>query len=209
MKIKLIYLLLFTAFTLVFGLMVDAMIADDQQLMQRIHLTQDTAHYYSNRLRLPPQKIEELKLTITAELQFLAYINYGVIIFALVVLLLLIGVIAKTTWQTVRFGGLHLLIANLVLLQLHWLMDFVPSYFYAGTNATMDIGISTSIILLLLQPILFFVAFLWNKLELKKQLHQQRWISIVAITLAILSGLIALIIGISVLFTPDLSGNIT
>jgi hypothetical protein len=48
-----------------------------------------------------------------------------------------------------------------------------------------------------------------NEFEINNNLHKQKWISYSAIVLASLTLLLVLFIGIGVLFTPDLSGNIT
>ena len=53
------------------------------------------------------------------------------------------------------------------------------------------------------------VAFTMNKRELRLHLHRQKWISYAALTLGVLSLILALIIGMGVLLTLDLSGNIS
>lgn len=53
------------------------------------------------------------------------------------------------------------------------------------------------------------VAFTMNKRELRLHLHRQKWISYAALTSGVLSLILALIIGIGVLLTLDLSGNIS
>ena len=115
----------------------------------------------------------------------------------------------KRPWQLQPFDGLTLLLLNTLLFGLHWLFIEFGNSFEEGNNATVYLRIYTGIGLLVVQPLLFYISYRWNRLELSRKLHRQKWISVAAIVLTAASGLLALIIGIGVLCTPDLSGNIT
>jgi hypothetical protein len=73
----------------------------------------------------------------------------------------------------------------------------------------MNIRIGILIGTFIIPPILFYTVYRMNIIELSHKLHQQKWISYLAISFTIISLLLALIIGMGILFTPDLSGNIT
>lgn len=73
----------------------------------------------------------------------------------------------------------------------------------------MDLSIGIFVGTIIVLPILFFAAYRTNQHELALKLHRQKWVSYLSITFAVLSLLLALVIGVGVLMTPDLSGNIT
>ena len=82
---------------------------------------------------------------------------------------------------------------------------FIDGQFEDGHNATSSIRITTEIIFLIISPLIFYATFKMNKFEISKNMHQEKWITNLALILFIISGLIALIIGIGILSTPDVS----
>jgi len=159
--------------------------------------------------RLTPEEVKQACMNLETEIEQLNQIK-GILKFTFVLIaILFLWIITKMEWRTVRFDGLTLLIANILLLNFHWLFEWFTDKFEEGQNATVNIRIVMSIALLIIQPILFYIAYKWNKIELFQNLHKQKWISYIAIVFTVLSGLLALVIGIGILLTPDLSGNIS
>ena len=122
--------------------------------------------------------------------------------------LFLLGIYKDGEW-TAPFDGLTLLVVNLLLFSFHWVPLWLIQDFEGGHNATIDSRLKISIALLITQPIFFFLAYRWNNAEISRNLHQQKWISAFALSLTLITGLLAFVIGIGILITPDLSGNIT
>lgn len=205
------FLLIFIslAFTIVFWFMLNATIQRNEQTLQDLQTyTKDLQNPFK-RPRLSGKEIFNLNQQLKKQIAVLNQTKTVTLFASFCLAAMIIWVVVQNKWQSAGFDGLALLIANVLLFNFHWLFYTLFTSFEEGHNAIQDIQLRTSIGLLLIQPILFFIAYQWNKLEIQASLHQQKWISIVAITLSILTGLIAIIIGIGVLFTPDLSGNIT
>lgn len=110
---------------------------------------------------------------------------------------------------TYRYDALALIGFTLLSLgfmpALDWMTDVIPF----SHNPSMEFRMSVFIAQFILTPALFFLAWRWNKSEITAGLHTQQWISILAFTLGTLSGIISIFIGLAVLFTPNLGGNIT
>ena len=107
-----------------------------------------------------------------------------------------------------RFDGLTLLIVGLAtlgvpLLQLH----FAESY-SGGVNATNNLRIWLNGFQLILLPVIFYWSYRLNKVEILNNLHQKKWISILSFTFFILFGIIAVVIGLGLLFKSYLYGKL-
>lgn len=103
-----------------------------------------------------------------------------------------------------------ILITALFCILIEWLlMNFTVKY-EEGHNATIDLGIYMQVFLLVAVPLILYLSYYTNNIEIKKGLHRQKWISLIALILFVLTGLIALSLGIALtFFVPELSGNIT
>lgn len=119
-------------------------------------------------------------------------------------------------WHMIRYrngfyayDGLVLVVLALLFNGITPFLQWMSDRILYAHNPTIKLRIAVMGVQTLLSPALFFLAFYWNKTEMKLGLHQKRWISVLAFTFGLLSGIIALIIGLGLLMTPDLSGNIT
>jgi hypothetical protein len=159
-------------------------------------------------LRLTKKEVKEICSRLNRELIQLDFMKRLITITIVTIIgIMLIG-IYKFDFSVKSFDGLSLLVVALLLFGIHWLVDEFCEFFYEGPSAS-KIRIGTLIGTLIIHPILFYVAYSMNELEINNNLHKQKWISYSAIVLASLTFLLVLFIGIGVLFTPDLSGNIT
>jgi hypothetical protein len=82
---------------------------------------------------------------------------------------------------------------------------FTGGHFEEGNNATIQSRVVIKVILLIITPLIFFTTYQLNQLEMRRNWHQEKWISNLAIFLMVFSGLLALVIGVGVLMTPDVS----
>jgi hypothetical protein len=181
----------------------------NKQTLERIDPLNTSLDYRNVRPRLTVDAVNQITKNINADLRLLNPMKGILIVTAVCLIALLVAGVAKSKWETSRFDGLALIIIAILSLGFHWLFILFNDTFENAHNATIYIRIATTATLVIIQPILFFVAYKWNTVELHKHLHQQKWVSIVAIGLTIISGIIALAIGIGILLTPDLSGNIS
>lgn len=119
-------------------------------------------------------------------------------------------------WHMIRYrngfyayDGLALVVLALLFNGITPFLQWMTDRILYAHNPTIKLRIAVMSIQIILSPALFFLAFYWNKTEMQLGLHQKRWISVLAFTFGLLSGMIALIIGLGLLMTPNLSGNIT
>ena len=159
---------------------------------------------------LTAEERNRLILSYTGDLDYLNRIQTISIFSSALCAILLVVFVTMQKISISRFDGFALLLCTLlVILTVPWLFYIFNTQFENGRNGTIDTSIVAGIALLTLSPLLFFSAYLLNVMEIKKVLHQQKWISVVSIVLMSIFTLIAMIIGVGVLLTPDLSGNIT
>jgi lysylphosphatidylglycerol synthetase-like protein (DUF2156 family) len=209
MKKRIIYCLFLFFLNIVLYAMVFLTVEANKQTLERIDPLNTSLDYRNVRPRLTVDEVNQITKNINADLRFLNPMKGILIVTAVCLIALLVASVVKSKWHTTRFDGLALIIIAILSLGFHWLFVFFNDTFENAHNATINIRIATTATLVIVQPLLFFVAYKWNRVELHKHLHQQKWVSIVAIGLTIISGLIALAIGIGILLTPDLSGNIS
>lgn len=113
-------------------------------------------------------------------------------------------------WNSYRFDGLLLFLLNLAVVPLPLFMEAFTSKFEEGNNATLQIRIAIEIVLLVLLPFLFYVAYRWNQHEIQCELHHQKWISMLALALVFITALVGVFLAIGMLFfTFNFSGGIS
>lgn len=161
------------------------------------------------RIRLSKKEVEELVLLWNEELPQLKSLQGIFIIGSFIGLISIFIVIRKKPFVIKKFDGFFLFFIGILLLSTEWLVDTVSDYFYGGGNALIDLSIGIFVGTLIALPILFLGAYRMNQQEMSIYLHRQKWISYLSMTFAVLILLCALFIGIAVLFTPDLNGNIS
>lgn len=160
-------------------------------------------------LRLTEKEVKEICQQLNSEIIQLDNLKW---IFTSIIILILaftIWGLIKFNLNVTRFDGLSLLVVTLLLFGFHSLVYEFSGGFYGGHNASMDIRIVILIGTFIVPPVLFYTSYRMNKIELIRNLHKQKWISYTTISLKVLSLLLALIVGIGALFTPNLSGNIS
>lgn len=191
---------------------VDSVIDSHKQTIDEIAPSTDAlklkaAHMWSSRLT--KSEIEEIFNTINKELIQLEFLQK---VFSITIILIcLINLVVFYRFNRImnRFDGLCLLVVAILVPSLNWMVYEFSDYFYGGHNASMNIRIGLFIGTLVIQPALCYIAYSMNKLEISLTLHNQKWITNLALVLSVVSLVVVLAIGIGVLFTPDLSGNIT
>lgn len=159
--------------------------------------------------RLTKSEIEEIFNTINKEIIQLEFLQK---VFSITIILIcLINLVVFYRFNRImnRFDGLCLLVVAILVPSLNWMVYEFSDYFYGGHNASMNIRIGLLIGTLVIQPALCYIAYSMNKLEISLTLHNQKWITNLALLLSVVSLVVVLAIGIGVLCTPDLSGNIT
>jgi len=139
-------------------------------------------------------QLDSLKSSAIALVSFCGILVIAIIVF-------------KPDFSVKKFDGLTVMAAYTLLICATFTLFkiFIDGRFEDGHNATIGIRASIEIILLIITPLIFFTALKLNKFEISKNMHQAKWITNLAIVLAVLSGLIALVIGIAILSTPDVS----
>jgi hypothetical protein len=176
---------------------------------EEITRSDDKYPFRNNSLRhLTQEEINKLVLKYKNELTNLDYLKSSTI-----ALLSLCGIIAlsiivfKPDFSVKKFDGAIVMAAYILLICTIFTIFkiFIDGRFEDGHNATIGIRASIQIVLLIITPLIFFTALKLNKFEIRKNMHQAKWISNLAKVLTVLSGLISLIIGIGVLSTPDVS----
>ncbi|HEY1040859.1 MAG TPA: hypothetical protein VGF30_15695 [Bacteroidia bacterium] len=206
----LIILITFLALSCLAFFMTSETIEETEYSRKRLLNVEKDLHIERILSHLTAEERNRLISTYTLDLDRLNRLHITSVFVAALCIILLIVFVAAQNFSINPFDGLTLLLCTLFLILI------IPCLFYIfntqfenGHNGTIDASIAAGITLLLLSPLLFLTAYLLNVMEIKKVLHQQKWISVVSIVLMSIFTLIAMIIGVGVLFTPDLSGNIT
>lgn len=157
---------------------------------------------------LAPEEISNLALKYKIELAQLDYLKSISIALISLCGILLIAIIAfKPDFSVKKFDGIAVALAYILLVCAILAVNnmFLKSQFEDGHNATIKIRGSIEIILLIISPLIFFTVKKLNKFEIDKNLHTVKWITNFSIVLTVLSALIALVVGIGFLSTPDVS----
>lgn len=212
MKKPILLFLFLSLVNLILILMISFTADSNRETIERIApATEELREKYrsSGLSRLSPEEIKEICAKLESQISRLDRLKKNLQIAEAFFAIILVWGLTKGPWQLQPFDGLTLLLLNTLLFGLHWLFIEFGNSFEEGNNATVYLRIYTGIGLLVVQPLLFYISYRWNRLELSRKLHRQKWISVAAIVLTAASGLLALIIGIGVLCTPDLSGNFT
>jgi hypothetical protein len=169
----------------------------------------DNNPFLNSPLRnLAPEEIKKLTAEYKIDLTQLDSLKSSAIALVSFCGILVIEIIVfKPDFSVKKFDGLTVMAAYTLLICATFTLFkiFIDGRFEDGNNATIGIRASIEIILLIITPLIFFTALKLNKFEISKNMHQAKWITNLAIVLAVLSGLIALVIGIGVLSTPDVS----
>jgi len=113
----------------------------------------------------------------------------------------------KHDFSVKKFDAVYMMIAYMLLLFAIVGVGkiFTGGHFEEGNNATIQSRVVIKVILLIITPLIFFTTYQLNQLEMRRNWHQEKWISNLAIFLMVFSGLLALVIGVGVLMTPDVS----
>lgn len=190
-------------------LLVTATIERTLYFHEKITRSDDKYLFLNNSLRhLTPEETNNLAIKYKDELTQLNYFKSSTIaLISLCGILILAIIVFKPDFSVKKFDGATVMAAYILLICTIFTIFkiFIDGRFEDGHNATIGIRSSIEIILLIIAPLVFFTALKMNKFEIRKNMHQANWITNLAIILTILSGLIALVIGIVVLSTPDVS----
>jgi hypothetical protein len=156
---------------------------------------------------LSNEDIKNLRLTYKVQLAQLDQLkSYTIALITFCGLLLISFITFKPNYSVKKFDGLTLMVSYILLIFiLFTIFKIFIDEFEDGHNATSSIRINTEIILMIISPLIFYATLKMNKFEISKNMHQEKWITNLALVLFIISGLIALIIGIGILSTPDVS----
>jgi hypothetical protein len=156
---------------------------------------------------LSKEDINNLTLTYKIQLAQLDQLkSYTNALITLSGLLLIFFITFKPNFSVNKFDGLTLMVSYILLIfSLFTIFKIFIDEFEDGHNATSSIRINTEIILLIISPLIFYAALKMNKFEISKNMHQEKWITNLALVLFLITGLIALVIGIGILSTPDVS----
>lgn len=177
--------------------------------LEEINRSDIYSPFLNNFLRhLAPEVINKLALRYKIELSQLDYLkSSSIALMSLCGILVIAYTVLKPDFSVKKFDGVIVLASYVLLICTTFAIFkiFTDSKFEEGYNATIGIRTSIETILLIIAPFIFFTAFKLNKFEISKNMHQLKWITNLAIVLAIVSGLIVLVIGVAVLSTPDVS----
>ncbi len=160
-------------------------------------------------VRLSKREVDELVLLWNRELIELERLQWIFTASFFIGVVFIFAILLKRGSMVKKFDGLFLWIITCCMVSVEWVIDVLSDKYYGGRNAIMDLSIGIFVGTIIVLPILFFAAYRMNQHELALKLHRQKWVSYLSITFAVLSLLLALVIGVGVLMTPDLSGNIT
>ena len=196
-----------TVLNIILFSMVISTIEENEITLVSIDPSNKELEFKGLRPRLTIDEVNQISKSINADLFLLKKMKGILIITSICLTILLLLIIKKSSWNTTRFDGLTLLFITILLFSLHWLLILFNNKFENGYNATINIRIVTEATLLIIQPILFFMAYKLNNMEISKKLHQYKWISFLSLILCIACTVITLIIGIGLLAAPDLGGN--
>ena len=169
----------------------------------------DKYPFRNNSLRhLTHEEITKLVLKYKNELTNLDYLKSSTIaLLSLCGIIVLSIIVFKPDFSVKKFDGAIVMATYILLIFTIFTIFkiFIDGRFEDGHNATIGIRALIEIVLLIITPLIFFTALKLNTFELRKNMHQANWISNLAKVLTVLSGLIALVIGIGFLSTPDVS----
>lgn len=160
-------------------------------------------------LRLTEEEVKVILQQLNSELIHLHHLKWAFIATTILILVTTLFAFLKFNFAISRYDGLTLLILTFLLFSFHSLVYEFSGNFYGGHNASMNVRTGILFGTFVVPPFLFYLAYRMNSTELSLNLHKQKWISYTAITLATICFVLALIVGIGVLTTPDLSGNIS
>ncbi len=165
--------------------------------------------FLNNSLRnLTTEEINNLSIKYKVELtelEFLKSSSLSLIFICIIWLIIIISI--KPDFSIKKFDSFTIIIAyiSLVFTLFAVFQMLIGGHFEFGHNATIRIRITIELIIMLINPLIFYTIFKLNKFEIEKNMHQGKWITNFAIVLTVLSGLIAFFIGIGLLLTPDVS----
>jgi hypothetical protein len=169
----------------------------------------DNNPFLNSPLRnLAPEEIKKLTAEYKIDLTQLDSLKSSAIALVSFCGILVIAIIVfKPDFSVKKFDGLTVMAAYTLLICATFTLFkiFIDGRFEDGHNATIGIRASIEIILMIITPLIFFTTFKMNRLEIGKNMHQAKWITNLSIFLTVLTGLLALVIGIAVLSTPDVS----
>lgn len=169
----------------------------------------DQYPFLNNSLRqLRPEEINKLAIKYKIELAQLDSLQSNTIALLALCGIVVIAIIGfKPDFSVKKFDGVTVMASYTLLICATFSVFklFIDSRFEDASNASIGIRASIEIILMIITPLVFFAALKLNKFEISKNLHHAKWISQLAIVVTVLSGLIALVIGIGVLSTPGVS----
>lgn len=157
---------------------------------------------------LSTEDIKNLKLKYIIELTQLDNLKSNTIVLISLSGILLLAIIAfKPNFSVNKFDGITLMVYYILLICTIFTVFkiFTDDQFEDGHNATSSIRINTESILVIITPLIFYASLKMNKFEISKNMHKEKWITNLALFLAILSGIITIVIGIAILATPDVS----
>jgi hypothetical protein len=169
----------------------------------------DNNPFLNSPLRnLAPEEIKKLTAEYKIDLTQLDSLKSSAIALVSFCGILVIAIIVfKPDFSVKKFDGLTVMAAYTLLICATFTLFkiFIDGRFEDGHNATIGIRASIEIILMIITPLIFFTTFKMNRLEIGKNMHQAKWITNLSIFLTVLTGLLALVIRIAVLSTPDVS----
>lgn len=157
---------------------------------------------------LTPEDIKNLTLKYKIQLAQLDQLKSNTIALITFSGLLLISFIAfKPNFSVNKFDGLTLMVSYILMIFTLFTIFkiFIDGQFEDGQNATSSIRTTTEIILLVISPLIFYTTLKMNKFEISRNMHQEKWITNLALVLFVITGLIAIVTGIGILSTPDVS----
>lgn len=199
-------------FLLSIGLIVYLMVAETivrtkygQVEIERVN----NSPFQTNALsRLTPEELNNLTIKYAFELTQLASLkSYTIALISLCGIWLMAIFAFKPDFSLKKFDGLTLMVTYILLLGtlLSIFQIFTGGKFEYGHNATISIRIFTEIFLLVITPLIFYATYKLNKLEITHKMHAVKWIGSLAIVVVLITSLIALLLGIAILLTPDVS----
>jgi len=206
---KLLLPLLLLSIGIVVYSLVTATIERTKYFQEEITRSNDNYPFLNNSLRhLTPEEINNLTIKYKIELTQLDALQSSTIaLICLSGILVIAIIIFKPNFSVKKFDGLTVMSAYTLLICTIFTVFkiFIDSQFEYGHNSTIGIRSSIEIILLIITPLIFFTALKLNEFEISKNMHQSKWVTNLAMALTVLSVLIASVIGIGFLSTPDVS----
>ncbi|MGI9192442.1 MAG: hypothetical protein ACR2IL_09995 [Chitinophagaceae bacterium] len=206
---KLLLPLFLLSIGIVFYSLATATIERTLYFQEEITRSDDIYPFRNSSLRhLAPEEINKLTLRYKNELTNLDYLkSITIAIISLCGILVIAIIVFKPDFSVKKFDAITVMTVYTFLICITFTVFkiFTDGSFEDGHNATIKIRGTIKIILLITTPMIFFTALKLNKFEISKNMHQSKWITNLAIVLTLLSGLIAFVIGIGFLSTPDVS----